>query len=228
MTSYLFTIFSALFVVSCAMFWAKRSFLKGSDFRIAVVSLMLILAMTAVIGKLGVLADFSKQPPPFMGLIVGVLALAVVASLSPWGARLESQTTLRTLVGLQSFRVLPEILLDLAWRDGLAPIQMTFHGRNFDIVTAITAMVLWCLWPRLKSEKAWAWGHTFLGLGLLLNILTIAVLSAPTAFRVFMEEPANTFVTTFPYIWLPGIHVLMALILHGITLRKLLAPSRTE
>ena len=36
-----------------------------------------------------------------------------------------------------------------------------------------------------------------LGLGLLINIVAIAILSMPTPLRVFMNEPANTIVTEF-------------------------------
>jgi len=47
------------------------------------------------------------------------------------------------------------------------------------------------------------------------------VLSTPMPFRLFMNEPANTFVTHFPYVWLPGIHVWTALFLHVLLLRQL-------
>jgi hypothetical protein len=48
--------------------------------------------------------------------------------------------------------------------------------------------------------RTWAWLQSLLAFGLLLNIVIVSVLSAPLPFRVFMNEPANTFVTYFPYV----------------------------
>jgi hypothetical protein len=59
------------------------------------------------------------------------------------------------------------------------------------------------------------------GLGLLINILSIAILSMPTPFRVFMNEPSNTIVTQFPVSLLPGLLVPLAYGLHFLSLRKL-------
>lgn len=60
-----------------------------------------------------------------------------------------------------------------------------------------------------------------LSLGLLINIVTIALLSIPTPFRVFMNEPANTLVAHFPFILLPGMLVPLAYGLHFLSMRQL-------
>lgn len=60
-----------------------------------------------------------------------------------------------------------------------------------------------------------------LGCALLATIVTVAFLSAPTPLRVFMNEPANTIVTTFPYVWLPAFLVQAALFGHVLVFRWL-------
>jgi len=65
--------------------------------------------------------------------------------------------------------------------------------------------------------------YNFIGLALLLNIVTIAVLSVPSPFRVFMNEPANTIVTYFPIVLLPAFLVPLAYTLHFLSLKKLLS-----
>jgi hypothetical protein len=57
---------------------------------------------------------------------------------------------------------------------------------------------------------------------LLMNIVTIAVLSMPTPFRQFMNEPANEIVATFPFVYLPGVLVVLAFAFHAFSLRQLL------
>jgi hypothetical protein len=64
------------------------------------------------------------------------------------------------------------------------------------------------------------------GLLLLANIVVIAILSTPFPFRVFMNDPANTIVFYFPFIWLPSVAVPFALLLHLISLRRLLHDQR--
>ena len=100
---------------------------------------------------------------------------------------------------------------------------MTFEGRNFDILASISAPVIAYLayFRKMISRKVviiW----NFLCLGLLLNIVVTAILSMPTSFRYFINEPANTIVTEFPIIWLPGFLVPLAYGLHFLSLRQLL------
>ena len=99
---------------------------------------------------------------------------------------------------------------------------MTFEGRNFDILVGITApfIAYYCFvkksWP-LKVALVW----NIAGVLLLANIVIVAVLSTPYPFRQFMNEPANTVIFSFPFVWLPGFVVPFALLLHLIAIRRL-------
>jgi hypothetical protein len=61
---------------------------------------------------------------------------------------------------------------------------------------------------------------------LLANILAVALLSAPTAFRTFHNEPANVWVTQAPWVWLPAVLVLAAVAGHIVVFRRLRLASR--
>ena len=67
-----------------------------------------------------------------------------------------------------------------------------------------------------------------MGLGLLFNVVTVAILSFPFPFRVFMNEPSNIWVTHFPYIWLPTIMVAAAFLGHLTIFRKLLTNPQSD
>lgn len=106
-------------------------------------------------------------------------------------------------------------------QQGRVPVQMTFAGRNFDILTGILALVVAALAMRNRLP---AWGLLLwnrLGLGLLCNIVSIALPSTPTPLRVFLNEPANTIIATAPYIWLPVFLVPAALFGHLLVFRRL-------
>ena len=70
-----------------------------------------------------------------------------------------------------------------------------------------------------KAPRLFIWLWNCFGLGLLINIVTVAVLSMPTPFRQF--SPANLSVTEAPFIWLPAFLVTSALFGHLLVFRKL-------
>ena len=103
---------------------------------------------------------------------------------------------------------------------GVAPPQMSFEGRNFDILTGLTALpAAWAYarFPAYRGRIALGWN--LFGLVLLLNIVTVAILSMPTPWQ--MLQPANTFVTRPPFIWLPALLVPFAYTGHFFALRQL-------
>jgi hypothetical protein len=113
----------------------------------------------------------------------------------------------------------------MLYKAGMAPVQMTFDGRNLDILTGLTAPMVAYLYIKANG-KAWARAMAIIwniaGLGLLINIISIAMLSTPSPIRQFMNEPANTFIADVPYIWLPGFVVTFAYYLHALSLKQLL------
>jgi hypothetical protein len=163
------------------------------------------------------------MPPTMMVAIVLSLALALRIGLSGTGGRIAAGVPLAMLVGVQGFRLPLELLMHRAYGEGLMPVQMSYSGRNFDIVTGITALVLaaalWLAPQRVSLRWVMVWNA--LGFGLLMNVLTIALLSAPTPLRVFMNEPANVWIAQAPFVWLPAVFVLAALAGHVVIFRRL-------
>ncbi len=117
-----------------------------------------------------------------------------------------------------------EIILHRLGIENAIPPQMTYDGMNFDIVSGVTAIAvaLWAATGSLPRVVLFAWN--LLGLALLANIVTVAILSTPVPFRVFLNEPANTIITTAPFIWLPTVLVQLAWMGHILVFRRLRAP----
>ena len=100
---------------------------------------------------------------------------------------------------------------------------MTFEGRNFDILVGLTAPVIGFLYVKDKVKfRRIALLWNFAGMALIINILVIAILSFPTKFRYFMNEPSNTFVTEFPGVLLPGLLVMIAYTMHYFSIKQLM------
>jgi hypothetical protein len=185
------------------------------------------IVIPGLLAKAGALDRWAPLPAPALVLVALVTACTVVFALSPIGSRLATTVPLAGLVGFQAFRVPVELLLHRLFVDGLVPIQMTYLGRNFDILSGITAALLaaWLAGGRRSRGLVLAWN--LLGLVLLANIVVIAVLSTPVPFRQFLAEPANRLPAMFPYVWLPTCLVQAALLGHLLVFRALAAGDRT-
>ena len=126
------------------------------------------------------------------------------------------------LVLFQSFRIVVELLLWMAYKQGFIPAQMTFEGRNFDMAAGVLALAAgWAMWQRPKWARGIGVAFNLIGLGLLLNIMAVAVLSLPTPKRYFTEGQDSSNVTTFPFIYLPATLVVLAFAFHLFSLRQL-------
>lgn len=182
--------------------------------------LLLGLALT------GFFADFSKLPPRPVLAVLFPLPFFLLAVFSRRSVALLRAMPLHWPVYLQAFRIVVELLLFLACRAGLLPVQMSFEGMNFDVLTGLLAIYAGYRLQRDGYRARWV-GVVFNGCGLLLllNILVIALLSMPTPFRVFQDGPANTLVGEFPFILLPGVCVPLAYGLHIVSLRQLMGKS---
>ncbi len=191
--------------------------------RTAAAAMLAWLALTGAVAATGFFADFGAVPPRLAFAIGPAFVAVVVLALLRPVRRVVAYAPFTWLIYAQSFRVLLEGLLWGLYEVGVVPVQMTFEGLNFDIVTGLSApFVAWLV----SREDAWArpiaiaWNGV--GLGMALTIVTISILSSPVPFRTFTEGPANTFVATVPFVWLPAFVVPLALLFHLWSLGQLI------
>ncbi|MDE2811326.1 MAG: hypothetical protein OXN90_23150 [Gemmatimonadota bacterium] len=183
----------------------------------AAIGAVLWLIATGLAALSGVLRGFS------LPLFTALMILTGGVAFSRVGAALMVAVGPVGLIGFQFFRVPVAMFLRGMFQAGQAPMQMTYEGINLDIFAGLTAPAMaWLVWRgKVGSYAIWAWNA--LGLVLLAEAIVIAVLSMPTEFRVFTNEPPSTFATYAPYIWLPTVLAPAALLGHLLVLRWLLS-----
>jgi hypothetical protein len=181
------------------------------------------MGLLAIFSYQGFFADFSKLPPrPVLAVLIPLPFVLLIAFGKKFTQFLRSVPP-QWLVFMQSFRIVVELLIWIAFMADKLPIQMTFEGKNLDMVTGVLALPVGYMLLRKKSyAPGLAVVFNIIGILLLLNILTIALLSMPTPLRYFMNEPSNSIVAQFPFILLPGLLVPVAYTLHIFSLRQLL------
>jgi hypothetical protein len=168
----------------------------------------------------GALQVWDRTPPPFALLLVGVITVSLSLAFSRAGYHLATYAPLWALVAVQSFRLPLELAMHRLYERGIMPSQMTYTGRNFDIVTGATAIVVALLVANGIGGRRLVAAWNVLGFALLVNIIVVAILSTPI-FHYFGPDRLNTFVTYVPFIWLPAVMVTAALAGHLIIARAL-------
>lgn len=181
---------------------------------------VLWLLLSAVAAASDVLRRFDIAPPPFAWLVLAVTVLGILVPYSRLGTRLIRGLPLAALVGYQVFRFPLELFMHRASMEGLMPVQMSYSGWNFDILTGISAGLLGLALLRWDVPRFAVQVWNAAGFALLVNIVTIAVLSTP-AFGWFGRDRLNVWVTYPPFVWLPAVMVTAALMGHLLVWRKL-------
>lgn len=193
--------------------------------------LILWLLFLYLLSTNNILNNYSAMPPRMLLVIIPPLIVALIFTFSKTVLSWLKNVPLQYLIYLQTFRVVVEFILWLLYRNNIIPVQMTFEGRNYDILIGLSALFTGYYYVKGIEFFKNKWVLIFwnvAGLILLANIVVIAILSAPFPFRQFMNEPANTIIFYFPYVLLPGFLVPVAYTTHLLSLKKLLSEKNTS
>jgi hypothetical protein len=191
--------------------------------------LLLWLAIQAVAGLSGFYAVTDTVPPRLLGMIGLPIALIVGLFATARGRRFIDGLDINYLTLLHTVRVPVEIVLLWLFLHGAIPQLMTFEGRNFDILSGLSAPLIWYFGiqrNRLSNGLMLLWN--FICLALLLNIITNGILAAPSPFQAFAFNQPNIAVLYFPFVWLPACIVPLVMFCHLAGIRQLLLARRKE
>jgi hypothetical protein len=167
--------------------------------------------------------DTNSFPPKFVILVFPALLTIVILFATKKGRNFIDSLPMIDLTYINTVRIPVELVLYWLFLNKAVPELMTFAGRNFDVLSGITAPII--AYFGLKQQKfggkiILAWN--FIALGLLLNIVINAILSAPFAFQKFAFDQPNIAVLNFPFSWLPAFVVPVVLFGHLASIRQLL------
>ncbi len=189
----------------------------------AAVVLIIWLAVTGILSFKKVFQDTSTIPPRLMIVIAPAILFIILLLITKSGRRFTDSIDLKKLTLVHIVRVPVEITLFMLSTHKLIPELMTFAGRNFDILSGISAPIVYFVCfkdSRLNRKLLLIWN--FVCLGLLLNIVINALLSAPFPFQQFAFDQPNVVILYFPFTWLPCFIVMIVLYSHLAAIRQLI------
>jgi hypothetical protein len=186
---------------------------------------VLWLAVTGGAAGTGLL-DPGPMPPPLFVFFFTCLSAATALALSPLGRRMAESVSWAALIGVQVFRLPLELILHRWYEEGIVPIQMTFEGWNFDIVSGV-ACGLAAVWLFFRPrDRRVALGANIVGSALLMVVMGLAMTSAPGPLFSFTDSPPIQLPLHFPTVWIVSVCVAGALFFHIVTFRALGRPTR--
>lgn len=208
----------------------RANYDKGKQQKVLLFTFLGVLAWLLILTGLavaGFFSDFDAMPPRVPVAVVPPLLIGFLILSRPKVKALLTHMPPSWAIYPQVFRVPLELILWGMLVTGIGPVQMTFEGYNFDILSGISAPIIaWLVFHKKVLPKGIAIVWNFIGLTLVAVIVTIAVLSFPIpGIQYFMEEPSNRAVAFWPLIWLPGFVVPLAVWLHVVSLKQLFAKT---
>jgi hypothetical protein len=182
--------------------------------------LALWLAVTAGLAATGVLSQWGALPPRWPLLPLSTLVAMLLLGRTSTAKELTASAPAPWPVAIQGFRIAVELLLFAFYQAGRAPLQVTFEGRNLDILVGLTApLVAWLVARQRLSPRLVALWNV-LGLAVLANTVGTVATSVPGPLH--LDWPGEPFVAlvTWPLIWLPACLAPLAVFFHLVSLRQ--------
>ncbi|UKT64955.1 hypothetical protein [Pedobacter mucosus] len=192
----------------------SKSFLIGILFWIIIQSLLALGGFYNNPDKLT-----SRFPLLILPPLLFLISLLVTKSGRVFLDRLD----LRSLTLFHVIRIPVELVLFWLCVSKAVPEAMTFHGRNFDIFSGISAPIIYYFGFVTKRLNKWAiiaWN--LICLLLLLNVVSSAILSLPDRFAQFGFEQPNIALGYFPFVLLPSLLVPLVLLSTIAAIKQLL------
>jgi len=221
-------IISILFVI-ITLLTVWQFYNAANKSKTVIVFLSVWLFLQAVIGLSGFYQVTQTFPPRFILLIGPGLIFSVLLLLTNWGRNFVDSLNIKKLTLLHTLRIPVEITLYFVCIAKLIPELMTFEGNNFDILSGLTAPVIFYLvFVSKKHNNKVLLVWNFVCLGLLLNVLIIAILSAQTPFQKLAFDQPNIGVTFFPFVWLPAVVVPIVFLSHLAAIRQLILAGKKD
>lgn len=185
------------------------------------------MALQGAVAATGFYTVTDVVPPRFILMIAPVILAMVILFTTQNGKQWIDQMDLRWLTLLHIVRIPVEVCLHQLYVEGWIPEVMTYEGRNWDIVSGISAPIIFVLaFRNNQTNRMLLLVWNIICLVLLVNIVVHAVLAAPSPFQQLAFDQPNKAVLYFPFNWLPCAIVPMVLFAHLAAFRQLFKAPR--
>lgn len=226
---YISIIFILTTVATLALFyWSMKNAsiesTRKNAFKI-IVGLLIWLLLQTVLSLQGVFISNPDFMPPkiFLLGVLPTLVTIVLLFITTKGKAFIDSLPLKNITYLNVVRIPVELVLWWLFLHQAIPELMTFEGRNFDILAGITApWIAYVGFAKGKLSIGILLTWNIICLGLLMNIVVNAFLSAPSPLQQFAFDQPNIAILHFPFSWLATCIVPIVLFGHLVSISQLM------
>jgi hypothetical protein len=191
--------------------------------KIMLIVLAVWLTVQAAIALSGFYSSHISMPPGFMLAVLPPVIFIVGLFTTKKGRAWLDGLNIKALTILHVVRAPVELVLFWLFMYKAVPRLMTFEGRNFDILSGLSAPIIYYFaFIKKPVSRILLLIWNFICLELLLNIVLNALFSAPFPFQQFGFKQPNIAILYFPFVWLPSCIVPLVLLAHLATIRQLI------
>jgi hypothetical protein len=207
--------------------FATWLFFKAANYsKLFLIVLTVWVIIQSLLSLAGFYINYDKLTAriPFI-LLPPILCMAFTFGTNKGRAFIDS-LDLPMLTLFHVIRIPVEIVLFWLFINNSIPEAMTFHGRNFDIFSGLSAPVVYYFGFIKKTISKTAivvWN--LICLALLVNIVSTAILALPGRYQHYGFEQPNIAVGYFPFVLLPACLVPLVLFSTLAAIRQLLKRS---
>jgi len=215
---YVYLIFTTTILLSIWLFY------KATQSRLFTSCIITWIALQTLLVQNGFYSDTSSIPPHSMLLISPWIILVLLLFLTGKGRKIIESFNEKWLTWLHIVRIPVELVLFWLSIYKLVPDTMTFEGRNFDILSGLSApFIAYFGYHKKIIRKNYLLFWNVICLTLVLNVVITGLLSLPSPFQQMSFDRPNTGVLYFPFTFLPGLIVPLVILAHLTCIRKLLS-----
>lgn len=183
--------------------------------KILLVIVPLWILLQATLAFRGFYLETDAFPPRIFAFAVFPALLSIILLFIFTRSDFVNQFSLKILTLLSVIRIPVELVLFWLFHHNQVPQIMTFEGRNPDILSGISALlVYWLAFRGGKANRTILLIWNIFAFSLLVNIVINAALSVPSPVQQFAFEQPNRAVLYFPFIWLPSVVVPIVIFSH--------------
>ena len=222
---------SGFYALSAVAFLMVIALLKNGDHPKALLSNYVIvgtvwLAYTIIISRIGVMNNFTLPPRVPLLLVIPSIVGIIFLTERPLFKSVIKRTPLHVPVFLISFRIIVEMLIYGAYRNGIFPQRVTFEGLNFDVLVGLSSLIIGFLLVRkkLSMQALWIWNLVSM------FVLTLTMYSFVSAyyFSDYVATTGHNELVSFPYLLLVSVLLPIAIFLHVFIIRQVLEIRKTD
>lgn len=214
---YISLVFGVTFLTAIVLFY------KATHSSKTVLAVLIVWTIAqSIISLNGFYKTENTLPPRFALLLMPPIVLIILLFITQKGRTFIDGLDIKLLTIIHIIRIPVELVLLWLCTYKMVPELMTFEGRNFDILSGISApIVYYFIFIQSKTSTNFLLIWNFICLFLVLNIAVNAVLSVPTPLQQFAFNQPNIALLEFPFTLLPSVLVPIVIFSHLVSIRQL-------